>query len=242
MNFSGKIAVVTGAASGIGEAIAKGLVDAGSQVASLDVNPASNGKAIVCDLGENRSVTQAAQRIKAEMGVPDILVHCAATTFKGPVLDTPIGDFERIMNLNLYGALRLTNAFISEMRMRKSGALLYMSSINAKYATPEQGAYAASKAALDSVVKTMAVELAPDGIRINSIQPASIKTSSMMESYINVHNREAVLAANIARHPLGRWGMPEEVAKLALFLLSDDAGWITGAHYAIDGGAGVTRR
>jgi len=242
MTFAGKIAVVTGAASGIGAAIAQGLAEAGARVAALDIHPAQVGTAMICDLGSDAGVAAAAGRITAEVGVPDILVHCAATTFKGPVLDTPIADFERIMNLNLYGALRLTGAFAPGMRARGSGAILYISSINARFATPGQGAYAASKAALDSVVKTLAVELAEDGIRINTVQPASVATPPMVESFNSMPDSEAAIRANVARHPLGRWGTAEDVAKLALFLVSDDASWITGAHYAVDGGAGVTRR
>lgn len=241
MDFSRKIAVVTGAASGIGEAIARGLAAGGATVIALDIKPAI-GTWIDCDLGDDASVNMATARIHAEAGVPDILVHCAATTFKGAILDTPIADFERIMNLNLYGALRLTKAFAAAMRTRKSGAILYISSINARFATPGQGAYAASKAALDSIVKTLAVELAPDNIRINTVQPASIATPLLVEGFNSLPNRDEATAANKARHPLGRWGAPEEVAKLALFLVSDDAAWITGAHYAIDGGAGVTRQ
>ena len=240
--LQGKVVVVTGAASGIGEAIAKGLAAGGAIVAALDIKPAATGKWVDCDLGDDASVAAAAARIRSEFGVPDILIHCAATSFKGPVLDTPIADFERIMNLNLYGALRLTNAFATGMRARKSGAILYISSINARFATPGQGAYAASKAALDSVVKTLAVELAPDNIRINTVQPASIATPLLIAGFDGRPDRDEAARANQARHPLNRWGTPEEVAKLALFLVSDDAAWITGAHYAIDGGAGVTRQ
>ncbi len=239
MSFKGKIAVVSGAASGIGEAIARALVEAGATVLALDIKPAAVGTWIACDLGSDITVAEAGRRILNGAGAPDILIHCAATTFKGPVLDTPIGDFERIMNLNLYGALRLTHAFAGAMRQRGAGAILFISSINARFATPGQGAYAASKAALDSVVKTLAVELAPDGIRINTVQPASIATPPMLDSF---EGRPGDAAANRQRHPLARWGTPEEVAKLALFLVSDDAAWITGAHYAIDGGAGVTRQ
>ncbi len=242
MSFTGKIAVVTGAASGIGAAIAKGLAEAGASVVALDIKPAATGIWIECDLSRDASVAEAAGRVRAEVGVPDILIHCAATSFKGAVLDTPMADVERIMNLNVYGALRLTNAFAADMRARKSGAILYISSINARFATPGQGAYAASKAALDSLVKTLAFELAPDNIRINTVQPASIATPLLVQGFESRPDREAAVAANIARHPLGRWGTPEEVAKLALFLVSDDAAWITGAHYAIDGGAGVTRQ
>ena len=242
MHFEGKIAVVTGAAGGIGEAIAKALVAAGAIVVALDIKPAATGTWIECDLGCDAAVAGAGQRVLAEAGVPDILIHCAATTFHGPILDTPIVDFERILNLNVYGALRLTNAFADAMKARGQGAILYISSINARFATPGQGAYAASKAALDSVVKTLAVELAPDGIRVNTVQPASVATPLLVAGFDQRPDRAAAVAANIARHPLGRWGTPEEVAKLALFLVSDDATWITGAHYAIDGGAGVTRQ
>lgn len=239
MDFNGKIAVVSGAASGIGEAIARLLVGSGATVISLDIKPASTGTWIACDLTSDVAVCEVARRLLNSGKTPDIVIHCAATTFKGPILETPIDDFERIMNLNVYGALRLTNAFSEAMRARGSGAILFISSINARFATPGQGAYAASKAALDSVVKTLAVELAPDGIRINSVQPASIATPLLIAGF---EAQPGAAAANKARHPLARWGAPEEVAKLAAFLVSDDASWITGGHYAIDGGAGVTRQ
>ena len=242
MDFHNKIAVVTGGAGGIGAAIVTALKHAGARVASLDLREGGADLNLVCDMGSDGSVTAACAAVSRELGVPDILIHCAATTFKGTVLETPIVDFERIMNINLYGALRLTNAFIAAMTARKSGAILYISSINARFATPGQGAYAASKAALDSVVKTLAVELAGDGIRINTIQPSSVATSLLVDSFNKLPNREEAIATNVARHPLGRWGTPDDAAKLALFLVSDDASWITGAHYALDGGAGVTRR
>ncbi len=243
MTFKDKIAVVTGGASGIGLAIVQGLIEQGAKVAVLDLSIGIAGDLrLVCDVGLDERVDAACAHISETLGVPDILIHCAAATFKGAVLDTPIADFERIMNINVYAALRLTNAFIDAMRHRRSGAILYVSSINAKFATPGQGAYAASKAALDSIVKTMALELADDGIRINTIQPASIGTPFHLAGLDASSNQDLVIAANIARHPLGRWGTPNDAAKLALFLVSSDASWITGAHYALDGGASVTRR
>ncbi len=242
MTLNGKTAVVTGGASGIGRAITEALKAAGAKVAVLDLKPGAGDLNLTCDVGSDGSVMAACAQVTAAFGTPDILIHCAATTFKGTVLDTPISDFERIMNINVYGALRLTSGFVDAMRVRKSGVILYISSINAKFATPGQGVYAASKAALDSVVKTMAVELADDSIRINTIQPSSVATPLLVEGFNAMPNREEAIAANKARHPLNRWGEPGEVAKLALFLVSDDAAWITGAHYALDGGASVTRR
>ena len=242
MNFIGKTAVVSGGASGIGKAIASALQAAGAKVASLDLREGTADLNLICDMGSDGSVAKACAEIRQDLGGPDILVHCAATTFIGPVSETPMRDCQRIMNINLYGALRLTRAFIDAMKARKSGVILYISSINAEFATPGQGVYAASKAALDSLVKTMAVELADDGIRINSIRPSSVATPLLVNAFNAMPNAAEAIAANKARHPLNRWGQPDEVAKLALFLVSEDAAWVTGAHYALDGGASVTRQ
>ncbi len=247
MNFFGKIAVVTGAASGIGEAIARGLAQGGARVAALDIKPAATDLYIQCDVGDDESVSAAARRIEAKLGAVHIVIHCAAVSVDGSIVSTAIADYARIMNVNLYGAVRLAKAFAPAMRLRgqetgSGGAFLFVSSINAKYATPNLGAYAASKAALDSVTKTLAVELAPDGVRVNSIQPASVDTPLLRSGYARLEDPAPAIAANVARHPLGRWGTPEDAAKLALFLVSDDASWITGAHYALDGGASVTRK
>jgi NAD(P)-dependent dehydrogenase (short-subunit alcohol dehydrogenase family) len=117
-----------------------------------------------------------------------------------------------------------------------------LSSINARYATPSQAAYAATKAALDNLVQTAALELAPSNVRVNAIAPASVDTPLLRASFARAANAAQARAENIARHPLGRLGKAEEVAELALFLVSDRSQWITGAIYAIEGGAGVTRR
>jgi 2-keto-3-deoxy-L-fuconate dehydrogenase len=117
-----------------------------------------------------------------------------------------------------------------------------MSSINADFATPTLAAYATTKAAVNNLVQTAALELAPDKIRINAIAPSSIDTPLLRASFARTPDPAAALAKNAERHPLGRIGTAEEVADLALFLASDRARWITGSVYAIDGGAGVTRR
>jgi 2-keto-3-deoxy-L-fuconate dehydrogenase len=175
------------------------------------------------------------------LGAPDILIHAAAASFPGGVLDTDPQTFLNLYDVNVVGAVRLLQLCTPAMRSR-GGSVVVLSSINADYATPTLAAYAATKAALNNLVKTAALELAPSKIRVNAIAPASIDTPLLRESFARTADPEEARAKNVARHPLGRLGSAEEVAELVLFLASDRAQWITGSIYPIDGGAGVTRR
>jgi 2-keto-3-deoxy-L-fuconate dehydrogenase len=238
--MTSKTAIVSGGASGIGQAIVQELKRLGTKVASLDLAASPDADlSLVCDVGSDEAVQTCAAQISQQLGPPSIVIHAAGTTFHGPILETATDEFARIFNVNVQGAVRLVQAFVPKMIEDRSGAFVFISSINAGFATPGQGAYAASKAALDSVMTTLALELAPNNIRVNTIRPASIATPMLKSSFGGDATAEA---KNQARHPLPRWGEPEEVAKLAAFLVSDQASWITGAAYAIDGGASITRR
>lgn len=239
--FTGRKAVVTGAASGIGAAIAARLTSAGATVAGLDLAPCVGlAHSSVADLGSEAAVAQALAAIGSSMGMPDIVVHAAAMQVKGGCLDTDPAQFAEVYAVNVIGAVRLMRWCVPHMRQHGGGSMLLISSINASFATPTLAAYAASKAALENLAKTAALEFAADAVRVNVIAPASIDTPMLRASYAG--SPDGALTTNQARHPIARFGTADEVADLALFLLSDGAGWITGAVYPIDGGASVTRR
>jgi 2-keto-3-deoxy-L-fuconate dehydrogenase len=240
--LSGHVALVTGAASGIGAAIVARLQAENARVAGLDVTPgAASDLNVIADLRSTAALEAAVAETTQSLGAPDILVHAAAASFPGGVLDTDPQMFLDLYDVNVVGAVRLLQLCTPAMRSR-GGSVVLLSSINADYATPTLAAYAATKAALNNLVKTAALELAPSKIRVNAIAPASIDTPLLRESFARAHDPEDARAKNIARHPLGRLGSAEEVAELVLFLASDRAQWITGSVYPIDGGAGVTRR
>jgi 2-keto-3-deoxy-L-fuconate dehydrogenase len=241
--FEGRVALVTGAASGIGAAIAARFRAEGARVAGLDVQSSPESELdLVADLRSGAAVVEAFGQMVATLGAPDILVHAAAASVPGGTLDTDPAAFADIYDVNLIGAVRLLQLCVPPMRAAGRGAIVLLSSINADFATPTLAAYAASKAALNSLTRTAALEFAADNIRVNAIAPASIDTPLLRASFDLQPDPERARAENVVRHPLARLGTAEEVANLALFLVSDRASWITGAVHPIDGGAGVTRR
>jgi NAD(P)-dependent dehydrogenase (short-subunit alcohol dehydrogenase family) len=240
--LSGRVALVTGAASGIGAAIVSRFQAEGARVAGLDIETgAASHHDMVCDLRSGAALGKAMAEMTAALGPPDIVVHAAAASFPGGVFDTDPATFLDLYDVNVVGAVRLLQLCVPAMRPR-GGSVVVLSSINAGFATPSLAAYAATKAALNNLVQTAALELAPHDIRINAIAPASIDTPLLRASFERSADPEQARIQNIARHPLGRLGTAEEVAELALFLASDRARWITGSIYRIDGGAGVARR
>lgn len=241
--LSGRVALVTGAASGIGAAIVTRFRDAGARVAGLDINSSAASDAnLMADMRSAAALEAAVSVMTKSVGAPDIVVHAAAASFPGGVLDTDPKTYLDLYDVNVVGFVRLLQLCVPAMRARGGGSVIVLSSINADFATPSLAAYAATKAALNSLVQTAALELAPAKIRVNAIAPASVDTPAMRASFARNPDPEEARVKNIARHPLGRLGTAEEVAELALFLASDRAQWITGSIYPIDGGAGVTRR
>ncbi len=239
--LGGRVALVTGAASGIGAAIVSRLRAEGARVAGLDVNPGAAGDLdLSADLRSSVSLENAIAHMTTALGTPDILVHAAAASFPGGIFDTEPGTFLDLYDVNVVGAVRLLQ--LCAPTMRSGGSVLMLSSINANFATPSLAAYAATKAALNNLVQTAALELAPRNITINAIAPASVDTPALRAAFARTGDAEAARVRNVGRHPLGRLGEAEEVAELALFLVSDRARWITGSVYSIDGGASVTRR
>ncbi|MDB5710322.1 MAG: family NAD(P)-dependent oxidoreductase [Sphingomonas bacterium] len=241
--LNGRVALVSGAASGIGAAIAARFRTAGARVAGVDLIAGGTTDCdLVADVSSDAALALAYDETVRRFGAPDILVHAAAASVPGGTLDTDPADYARLYDVNLIGAVRLMRLCVPAMRERGGGVVILLSSINADFATPTLSAYAATKAAINNLTKTAALEFASDSIRVNAIAPASIDTPLLRGSFHSASDPAAARAANEARHPLGRLGRADEVAELALFLASDAAEWITGAVYPIDGGARVTRR
>jgi len=241
--MAGRVVLVSGAASGIGAAVARRLRGAGAQVAAIDRLPVEGADAAaVADLRSGEEVLAAVRALEGTLGPAYGLVHCAGICPSGGTLDDDDALWREVNEVNVLGALRVLRAVAPGMRARGEGAVVLVSSINARYATPGLAAYAASKAALESLARTAALEFAADGVRVNVIAPASVDTPMLQASFDRAEDPAAARARNVLRHPLGRLGTPEDAAELALFLVSPASGWVTGATFPLDGGAGVTRR
>lgn len=239
----GAVAVVTGAAGGIGSAISRRFRQEGAKVAALDIRePASGDVNLVCDVGDDASVANAASQVRAALGEPNIVVHAAAISEAAETLRSSSSAYALIYNVNVIGAVRLVQAFAPAMKATNHPAFLFISSINGQMGAPGLSAYASSKGALDALTKTLALELAASGIRVNAIAPASIDTPMLRAKFESQPDPAQALAANASRHPLGRLGTPDDVADFAVFLVSKEASWITGGIHLLDGGAHLARR
>lgn len=243
INSSGRVALVTGAAGGIGAAVVRRLQQDGARVAGLDLHPAVTADAhATADLRSAAELAEALSKLESALGPADILVHCAAVCPPGSVLDSSAQLFTDTYAVNVASAVLLMQHCVPAMRERGAGSIVLVSSINARFATPTLAAYASSKAALEELARTAALEFSGSGIRVNAIAPASIDTPMLQASFDRDADPAAARNNNVLRHPLGRLGTPADVAELVLFLASDRSSWITGGVFPIDGGAGVTRR
>ncbi len=255
MRLPRKVAIVTGAASGIGRAVAIRFAREGAKVALCDLDAAGLddlSAAITAAAGEAHiaagDVSDAAQvrAIVADVierfGGVSILVNNAATSGFGTVADTSPDVLDRVMAVNLRSMWIFAQAVIPHMQAGRGGAIVNMASITGIVGAPGLAAYATSKGAIITFTRTLALELAETGVRVNCICPASIDTPMLQASFDRQPDPAAARVSNVKRHPLGRLGTPDDVANLALFLASDEALFITGGTYVIDGGALLARR
>lgn len=238
MNFQDKTAIVTGAASGIGKATALRLAREGARVAIVDINRekieavaetihASGGTALpfVVDITKNTDVKRAVADVLAAYGQIDILVNNAGAGWQNATLfqDAPEGSWEWILDLNVKGTLYFTQAVLGSMTARRYGKIINVTSIAASVGIPRLAVYAASKGAVVSFTKSLAMELGPLQINVNCVSPALVALEA-----------EPLEPCNGTF--LGRKGSPDEFATIISFLASDEASFITGAEYLVDGG------
>jgi NAD(P)-dependent dehydrogenase (short-subunit alcohol dehydrogenase family) len=244
MRMEKQVVLVTGGAGGIGAATVARMVREGAKVASLD-RVAHEVEAVftaTVDLNEPEALEEAAEKVRSAVGDPDVVIHCAAASVFGDTVETSDEDIERIFRVNVGSAFRLGKIFAPAMQRKSRGAFVLLSSITGIVGAQGLSAYAASKGALITLTRTMALELAESGVRVNCVCPASVDTLLLRQSFERAPDPEAARERNRKRHPLGRFGTPEDIANLVLFLASDEASWITGGTYVIDGGASIARR
>jgi len=245
--LAGKAAVITGGGSGIGRAISVLFAAEGAVVHILELNTDSaeklaeeiqeaGGQATVnhCDVSRQESVLQSIGKI----GSVDILVNNAGIAHVGNVEQTSEADFDRIYAVNVKGAYNLLHAVVPRMKEQGSGVILNMASIAASVGLADRFAYSASKGAIYAMTLSIARDYLQHGIRCNSISPARVHTP-FVDGFIakNYPGRETEMFDKLSKtQPIGRMAKPEEIAAMALFLCSDEAAFITGNDYPVDGG------
>ena len=247
MKLAGKVALVTGAARGIGLACAEALARAGASVVLADVNDAAGRREaqrlcelglpasfVACDVSRRAQVDAAVQAAVREFGRLDIVVANAGMVHAAEFLDLEEADFDRVLAVNLKGVFLAGQAGARQMvKQGGGGAIINMSSVNAVLAIPNQVPYVVSKGAVNQLTKVMAVSLAMHGIRVNGIGPGTILTELARTAVLG--NRESERKI-LSRTPMGRMGEPAEIASVAVFLASDDASYLTGQTLYPDGG------
>lgn len=249
--FAGKAAVVTGT-TGIGRAIALRLSAGGAQVTGFGIDEQANRElasrakdegltliAELCDVADPQAVESAVQQAVRHMGGIDILVNAAAIHPFGDVVETEPEIWNRCMAINVSGVYLLARAVIPVMRQRGGGCILNLASVQGYACQRGVAAYAASKGAIHSLTRALALDHAKDRIRVNSISPGSVRTPMLATSAAHFSPGMAtdeVFARFGAAHPLGRIGTPGEIAELAAFLASERSGFCTGSDFVADGG------
>jgi 2-keto-3-deoxy-L-fuconate dehydrogenase len=238
--LQGKKILVTAAAQGIGRAIAERFAAEGATVIASDINLEKLGTLKGPGLSTrhldvlNPDAIIAAEK---EIGGIDVLVNCAGFVHHGSILECEEKDFDFSTNLNVRAAYRMIKAFLPGMLARKAGNIINVSSIASSIiGVPNRFIYGVTKAALLGLTKSVAVEFVTKGIRCNAICPGTVETPSLGERIKALGNEEEARKAFIARQPMGRLGTADEIAALALYLASDEAAFVTGQEFIIDGG------
>jgi NAD(P)-dependent dehydrogenase (short-subunit alcohol dehydrogenase family) len=246
MEFNGKVAIVTGATSGIGMATARKFTEQGGKVAAagrkkdvLAKIAAPSIRTYAVDLLNEPETAAFVQNVLNDFGRIDVLVNAAGIIASGTIENTTLSDYDLMMNINVRSVFQLTQLALPSIIERK-GNIVNVSSVTGLRAFPNVFAYCISKAAVDQFTRCAALELAPKGVRVNAVNPGVVRTNLHRNSGMSEDAYAAFVERSKTTHPIGRVGDPEEIADLMMFLASSKAGWITGVTYSIDGGRAQT--
>ena len=250
--MEGKIALITGASSGIGRATALIFAQNGAHVVAVGRNEielyalrdeAAGLKGTIrphlADVTELTQVDRLVTETVDNLGQLDVLVNAAGIIKSGSLETTTLDEWDKMLNINLRSVFYLMQRCLPHLESTK-GNIVNVSSVTGTRAFPGVLAYCVSKAGIDQLTRCAALELAPRGIRVNAVNPGVVETNLHKRGGMNPEDYEKFLANAANTHPIGRAGQPEEVGELIYFLASENARWITGATYAIDGGRAET--
>lgn len=255
-SLSGRVAVVTGAASGIGRATAKVLLREGAKVVLADVNDALlsfDGQealgltkqhiAVRCDVSVAADVRRLFADAEEAFGPPDILVNSAGVLSWGTAIQATEEEFHRLFDVNVKGMWLSCREFIArKLESAGTGSIVNVASTCSYFVEPEAALYCASKGAVSALTRAMAIDHAANGLRINCVEPGWIRTG-MSEPTLSAIGDEIAVNAKIGEsHPIGRIGDPAEIAEAILFLVSDAASFCVGMEMVVDGGMSIGRR
>lgn len=249
MRLAGKVAVVTGGGSGIGQASAVLFAREGARVAVVDRDAAgvdatvsairaAGGLAVDCvgDVADEAVIASQCNRLLDLWGPIDVLMTAAGVSIGGTVATIETAAWDEVFRVNVNGTWLWARGVLPGMRARKSGSIVTVASQLALAGGRGNAAYIASKGAILSLTRTMALDFADDGVRVNALLPGAIETPLLARSFARREDPSAARETSRARHPLGRFGTPGEVAEAALYLASDAAGFTTGVSLPVDGG------
>ena len=238
------VAVITGAARGIGQAIAARYAEEGAKVALLDADGEAVDKAaaeigagalgLEADVADETSVANAVAQVASRLGPIEILVNnAAAAARRTPITELPLNEWEQALRINLTGAFLVTRTVLPSMIAARRGVIINVASQLGSVAIPNSAAYCTTKGGLLQFTRALALDHAADGIRVNSLSPGAVLTPRLTHAYGSEAEAERALAP---KHPIGRIGRAEEIAGAAVFLASPDATFMTGADLVVDGG------
>ncbi|MFD7717568.1 SDR family NAD(P)-dependent oxidoreductase [Streptomyces sp. NPDC059814] len=244
IDLTDEVVLVTGAARGIGAAVATAAAAAGARVGLLDIDadgvretaerigPAADWAE--CDITCEDRVQDAVVALREKLGPATGLVNNAGRNSYADVVSMTTQQWDEVFGVDLKGAWLMARAVLPGMTARGRGAIVNIASMHATMTCPGMFPYASAKAGLVGLTRSMALEVGPQGVRVNAVSPGYIETDLLAEYF--AQERPDVRREAVAKHILGRLGTPEQVASVVTFLLSDAAGFVTGADWAVDGG------
>lgn len=246
VRLDGKVAVITGGGSGLGYAMAEAMTAAGAHAVIVGRREevlrracellGSSASFITADISRPDDVERLVEIVTNDAGGADILVNNAGVHLKRPIEQTTFDEFDRVLKTHVYGAFSITKGLVPGMVRKSSGAILFIASMTTFIGMPSVVAYSAAKSAYGGMVRSLASELSPRGIRVNGVAPGWIETQMLHQAIDDDEERTNKI---LSRTPMAKFGRPEDIGNAAVFLCSDAAAYITGVILPVDGGAAI---